>query len=87
MKLDSAFLFPEQGSAKDAEAQVNHGGVKGIHHASKLEYPDRRALSGFHHNTIGEFLKDATITVIVHFRQENQYHLFHINVYQKMTII
>ena len=59
MYLDSSFLLPEQGPAKDAEAQVNRGGVKSVYLASELEYLDRPALPGFCHNTIGELLEDA----------------------------
>ena len=50
--LDSAFLLPEQSPLKYAEAQVNRGGVKGIHLSFELEYLDCPALLGFCHSTI-----------------------------------
>ena len=69
MYLDSAFLLPEQSPLKYAETQVNRSGVKGIHLSSKLEYLDCHAFLGFCYNTIGEFLEDTAVTVIVRFRQ------------------
>ena len=67
MNLDSSFLLPKQGPAKDTEAQVNRGGVKGVYLASELEYLDCPTLPSFCRNTIGELLEYAAVPVIVRF--------------------
>ena len=69
MKLDPAFLLPEQSPLKNTETKVNRSGIKGTHLPSELEYLNRLVLLAFCHNTIGEILEDAAVPVIVRFRQ------------------
>ena len=65
MYLDTAFLFPEQSPLKDAQAQVNRGGVKDIHLSSKLEYLDCPTLLCIRHDPVGELFKYVIVPVAI----------------------
>ena len=65
MYLDPSFLLPEQSPLKDAQAQVNRGGVKGIYLSSELEYLDRPTLLCIGHDPVGELFKYVIVPVAI----------------------